>query len=134
MNTENNFDDLPIISRYSRADAIADGVLHDVSETSEARELRFKYPSALTSAVWNHCVEVPKGVPCQDWHGRLFDVLFMLRAAILSSKPGATLINFKVHVRNDNSAGFPPVVNLKYHCGPGDDEKPVITVMFPDED
>ena len=134
MNSKNMFEDFPIISQYTRADAIRDGVLFDVSETSEARELRFRFPIALTSAVWNQCVEVPEGVHCQDWHGRLWDVLFMMKGAIRSAKPGSSTIYFELHVRNDNKPGIPPLVRLKAHCGPGDDAEPVITIMFPDED
>ncbi len=134
MNLENIFDNMPVISCYSRAQAIEDGVLADVSESSEAKELRFRFPVALTSAVWVKCVEVPDGVHCQDWHGRLFDLLFMMRGAMLSAEDGSSTIFFKLRVRNDNKPGIPPLVTLKAHCGPGDDAEPVITVMFPDED
>jgi hypothetical protein len=37
-------------------------VLIDVSVT--AREAGFKYPVALTAAVWAECVAVPPGVQC----------------------------------------------------------------------
>jgi hypothetical protein len=127
------FNDADIISRYTRAQAIEDGVLVDVSETSEFRELGFRIPVALTSAVLERCIEVPEGVMLQDWHGRLWDLLWMLRAAIYKSK-GRDRVNFGVHVRNDNSAGTPPLVALKAVCGPGDDGEPCITVMLPDED
>ena len=134
MNSQNIFADMPVISAYSRAQAIEDGVLVDVSETSEARELRFRFPIALTSAVWGMCVEVPEGVAWQDWHGRLYDILFMMKAAIRGAEPGSDLIRFGLRVRNDNSPGLPPLVRLKAQCGPGDNAEPVITVMFPDED
>jgi hypothetical protein len=133
MNEQGFFKDEDIISRYTRAQAIEDGNLVDVSETSECRELGFKFPVALTSAVLERCIEVPEGVFCQDWHGRLWDLLWMLRQAIRSSG-GGNQVNFGVHIRNDNSAGTPPLVALKALCGPGDDGAPVITVMLPDED
>jgi hypothetical protein len=63
-----------MIHRYTRAEALADGVLIDVSRT--AREAGFKYPVALTRAVWERCVAVPPGVLCQDESGRLWDVLW----------------------------------------------------------
>lgn len=134
MNSQNVFDNMPVISCYSRSQAIEDGVLVDVSETSEARELRFRFPIALTSAVWEYCVNVPHAVACQDWHGRLYDLLFMMKAAIRGAEPGSNTIHFGLRVRNDNSLGLPPIVRLKSHCGPGDMAEPVITVMFPDED
>ena len=127
------FSDAPVISVYTRAQAIDDGFLVDVSDSSEYKELRFRFPIALTRAVWDRYVEVSQGVWGQDLHGRLWDVLFMLRQAIRSSRTGDYL-RFQLHVRNDNRAGMPPLVTLKAICGPGDDAEPVITVMLPDED
>jgi hypothetical protein len=61
------FDNADLIHRYSRTDAIRDGVLIDVSAV--AREAGFKYPVALTVAAWARCVAVPPGVLCQDEAG-----------------------------------------------------------------
>ena len=127
------FSDAPVISVYTRAQAIEDGFLVDVSDSSEYKELRFRFPIALTRAVWDRYVEVPAGVPCQDSKGRLFDLLFMLRHAIRQSD-GGDYIRFSLHVRNDNKAGTPPLVTLKALCGPGDDAEAVITVLELDED
>jgi hypothetical protein len=63
------FDQADLIHRYTRADAIRDGVLIDVSVV--AREAGVRYPVALTRAVWERCVAVPPGVLCQDEAGRL---------------------------------------------------------------
>jgi hypothetical protein len=126
------FEEADLIHRYSRADALRDGVLIDVSAT--AREAAFKYAVALTAAAWAQCVAVPPGVLCQDEAGRLWDVLTMLRFAIRGSSPGAQEVRFGVHVRNDNRDSTPPLVRLKALCGPGDDGELVITVMMPDED
>jgi hypothetical protein len=120
-----------LIHRYTRADALRDGVLIDVSAT--AREAGFKYPVALTAAAWVKCVVVPSDVHCQDEAGRLWDVLTMLRWAIKRGKDSAE-VRFGVHVRNDNRDRTPPLVRLKALCGPGDQGEPVITVMLPDED
>ena len=125
------FEEADLIHRYSRADAIRDGVLVDVTET--AREAGFKWPVALTAAVWAKCVAVPPGVACQDEAGRLWDVLFLLRCAIGRSD-GGWEVRFAVHVRNDNRESTPPLVKLKALCGPGDQGEPVITVMLPEED
>jgi hypothetical protein len=118
-------------SRYTRADALRDGVLIDVSAT--AREAGFQYPVALTAAAWAQCVAVPPGVACQDEAGRLWDVLTMPRSAIRASNGGARELRFGVHVRNDNRERMPPLVRLKALCGPGDNGEPVVTVMMPDE-
>ena len=125
MNNEN------LIYSYSRAQAIGDGVLVDVTET--AKEAGFKYPVALTRTIWNGYVEVPAGVEGQDEAGRLWDILFMLRLAARRGDAGSVIL-FRLHVRNDNRDRTPPLVELKAVCGPNDDGSPCITVMLPGED
>lgn len=121
-----------LIHFYSRADAFLDGILVDVTET--AREAGFKFPVALTRAVWCRYVEVPSGVEAQDEPGRLWDILHMLKFAIAKEKASRNAISFQLHVRNDNSEGDPPLVDLKAICGPDDDGQPCITIMLPEED
>jgi hypothetical protein len=126
------FENADLIHTYTRADALRDGVLIDVSTV--AKEAGIRYPVALTAAAWAKCVAVPPGVLCQDEAGRLWDVVWMLRCAVAgSSGPAATLV-YGVHVRNDNRERTPPLVPLKAVCGPGDQGEPVITVMLPEED
>jgi hypothetical protein len=125
------FDERDLIHSYSRAQAIEDGVLIDVSET--AREAGIRYPVALTRAAWARCVAVPPGVACQDEAGRLWDVVYLLRCAI-GRCGGGPEVRFAVHVRNDNRERTPPLVQLRAVCGPGDDGEPVVTVMLPGED
>jgi hypothetical protein len=124
------FDEAGLIPRYSRANAMRDGVLIDVTAT--AREAGIRWPVALTCAVWERCVSVPAGVAYQDEAGRLWDVLFLLALAARRSE-GAE-VRFGVHVRNDNRERTPPLVLLKALLGPDDDGSPCITVMKPDED
>jgi hypothetical protein len=119
-----------ILSTYTRAQAIADGSLVDVSQT--AYEAGILFAVALTRAVWSDYVEVPKGVLCQDEQGRLWDILWMFRCAAESFEGDSLL--YKLHVRNDNLDRTPPLVTLQALCGPGDDGDPVITIMLPDED
>ena len=123
------FNENDIIHRYTRKQAIADGVLIDVSST--AKEAGIQYPTAVTSSVWTNFVRVPEGVEAQDEQGRLWDVIWMLRQGIQQSRNEATIF-FYLHVRNDNH-------NVKRHllkavCGPDDDGSPCITVMLPEED
>jgi hypothetical protein len=125
------FDEADLIYSYTRADALRDGGLIDVTTT--AREAGLRWPVALTAAVWERCVAVPPGVPCQDEAGRLWDVLFLLRLAI-GRGDGGRVVPFAVHVRNDNRERTPPLVRLKAVAGPADDGAPCITVMTPDED
>ena len=126
------WDDAEVIYTYTRAQALEDGVLVDVSET--AREAGIEFPVALTRAVWVNYVEVPEGVVAQDESGRLWDILWMLRCQIRRSQGDA--LRFQLYVRNHNRERLTrkDLVTLKAVCGPGDDAEPVITVMLPDED
>ncbi len=119
----------PVIFAYTRAQAIADGVLVDVTEM--AREAGLKHPTAVTAAVWADYVTVPEGVEAQDEQGRLWDILMMLRFAIQGGGEGSELL-YEVLVRNDNTS--PQPVKLKAICGPGDSAEPVLTIMLPHED
>src|SRR3954465_10255376 len=93
------FENADLIHRYSRADALRDGVLVDVSAT--AREAGIRFPVALTRAVWERGVAVPPGVLCQDEAGRLWDVLWLLACAVRRCGRGPA-VRFAVHVRNNN--------------------------------
>ena len=131
--TEKGFwDDAEVISRYSRAQAIEDGVLVDVS--SVAKEAGIKFPVAMTATVWGQYVEVPEGVGCQDESGRLWDIVWMFRCAA-AKFDGDTLL-FKLYVRNHNRERLTrqDLVTLKAICGPGDNGEPVVTIMTPEED
>ena len=94
------FENEEVIHRYTRAEAICDGVLIDASAV--AREAGIRYPVALTAAVWERCVAVPPGLVCQDEAGRLWNVLTILRHAVRGQRDGAHELRFGVHVRNDN--------------------------------
>jgi len=120
-----------VIFSYSRAQAIEDGVLVDVTEM--AREAGFKFPVAVTSAVWDgYIVPDPRSVPLgQSEQGRLWDVLFVLRSYIQRSGGRATIyfpVLFIMKARKRRK------FNLKAVCGPGDAGEPVITIMLPGED
>ena len=122
-------DEFNLIFKYSRSDALRDGILLDVTET--AKEAGIKYPVAITQAVHNNYVLVPDGVTAQDERGRLWDILVLLRFAVTRGPEGDVLL-FTVFVRNDDTA--PKPVKLKALCHPRDEGEPVVTVMMPDED
>jgi hypothetical protein len=123
------FEEFELIHSYSRAQAIEDGTLIDVSDT--AHEAGITYPTAVTRAVWENHVRVPDGLAGQDERGRLWDILWMLRFAIARSPEGDFLI-YTVFVRTDDCP--PEAVKLKAVCHPGDEGEPVITVLLPTED
>ena len=137
MNTENNngqsgTDFGEVIYAYSRAQAVADGVQVEVTKT--AQEAGIKFPVFLTRTVFDKYVAVPEGVTGQDEAGRLWDVVWMLRFAILRTRPGCDRIPVALYVRNDNRRA--KLVKLIAACGAldMDDPQPAITVMLPDED
>ncbi len=76
---------------------------------------------------------MPEGLEgLQDEQGRLWDIAWMLRHGIRSSASAGDEIQFKLLVQNDLEG--PKEITLKALCGPGDDFKPAITVMLPEED
>jgi hypothetical protein len=133
MNTNQNESPFgEVIYAYTRAQAVADGVQVDVSTV--AAEAGIRFPVFLTRSVFDAYVTVPPNVSGQDEAGRLWDIVWMLRFAILKAQPGQTRLPFALYVRNDNRT--PRLVKLVAMCGPLDldDPQPAITVMLPDED
>lgn len=118
-----------IIFSYTRAQALEDGVLVDVSEL--AREAGFRFPVAVTRAVWCQCVEVTEKDTGVDQTGKLWDILNVLRFRIRAAKDEQVLY-FEVLIAKNGKR--PKPFRLKSECGPGDNAEPVITVMLPDED
>ena len=120
-----------VIHAYSRAQAIEDGVLIDVTET--AKEAGFSVPVVVTSHVWSECVRVPEGCEgVQDESGRLWDVCWM---AMVAARGGGQTDRVKVDlmvVKGKNQA--PRLETLVMAIGPGDEGEPVITILFPEDD
>ena len=79
-------EDDQIISRYTRAQAVEDGVLVDVTE--QAKETGLLLPTVITDHVHNVLEGIPKESVGQDYRGRLHDVLWMayLKLRALKSK------------------------------------------------
>ncbi len=125
-----------VISTYTRAQAIEDGVLVDAGPT--AKEVGFKLPVALTSAVWSDCVawtdSDSRKMPFQDQSGRLYDVLFMASFAIrTSANAGDRLLYELYRVPRDGYSTEAKPVTLKLIIGPGDQGEPVLTILLPEE-
>ena len=140
-NTTNPFADADLVHRYTRADAIRDGMLVDVSET--AAEAGFSIPTAVTATVFDQCVrwtdEDAKKKPnvYQDEAGRLWDVMWMAacKARLLAqagNKSSTALFQLLVVPRPGH--GRRRVRTLKLAIGPGDDGEPVATILLPNED
>ena len=81
MESKNNMKELfdEVIYAYTREQAIADGVLIDVSKM--AKEAGIRFPVAVTSAVWHEYVvpdeELKHSGQSED--GRIWDTLWMFR-------------------------------------------------------
>ena len=127
----------PVLSAYTRAQAIEDGFLVDVSET--AREAGFKIPVAVTRSVWNRLVALPEGYRgFQDERGRLWDLLWMARHYALRASDSdrvrmcVLVRDIRKDLRDSNRAPrkhFPIVA-----IGAGDGGGAAITIMFPEDD
>ena len=104
----------------------------DISTTAQEAGIRF--PVFITRTAFDAYVTVPPDVTGQDEAGRLWDVVWMTRFAILRSRPGCDRIPVAFYVRNDNRAAR--LVKLIATCGALDidDPQPAITLMLPDED
>ena len=121
-----------VVYAYSRAQAVADGMQVEVTKT--AQEAGIRLPMFLTRAVYDAYVTVPPNAPAQDEAGRLWDVVWMTRFAILRAHGHTDRVPVALYVRNDDRAA--KLVKLVAQCGPLDidDPAPCITVMLPDED
>jgi hypothetical protein len=121
-----------VLHTYTRADALEDGTLVDVSET--AKEAGIKFPVALTRAVWSRYVELTPAAQraLNDERGRLWDVVWMFRCAAVQMQRSGGEILFSLYVVTKSVR--PSRVTLKAICGPGDEGEPVITIMLPEED
>lgn len=121
---------------YTRAQAIEDGFLVDVTDT--AKEAGFRVPVALSRAAWADCVEWTERdsqrQTYQDQDGRLWDVLWMaMNAARRNTQREAFEFQLYRVLRGGRSLR-PKLTRLVCSIGPGDNGEPVITIMLPGED
>lgn len=112
MSTDN------LIYSYTRKEAIEDGVLVDVSKTAARHGIRF--PFAMTAKAWAILVE-PSEINSMGAADRLNDLLTYIRAGIGHVHGNRWRLSYRGH-------------DLDLVVGPGDDEKPVLTLLFPGED
>lgn len=123
------------IHTYSRAEALEDGILVDVSET--ARDAGFVIPVALTIGAWEDCVAWGEAdshrQTYQDESGRLWDVLWM--SAQAARKGEGERLAFQLYrVPRGGRSIRPRLTTLHMVIGPGDTGEPVITILLPGED
>ena len=121
------FDDAEVISRYTRKQALEDGVLVDITELS--KEAGIRLPVAVTRAVFNLLDDA--SVPGQDFKGRAWDLLMVFRMCARSSK-GDEIHFAPLFVMEGSEKPKPLPMWAK--CGPGDDGEPTVTIMLEGED
>ena len=130
------FEKADVIHSYSRKNMIEDGFLIEVP-TDLACQAGFTVPVGILLEVWESCIawtdEDSKRQVSQDEIGRLWDLLNVLR--VKAKTCGGDTVRFTLaRVPRDGKSEVPAIVELKAVIGSGDDLKPVITVMFPDQD
>lgn len=110
-----------VIYTYTRAQALADGVLVDVTEA--ARRVGFRWPVALTEVLMAQ-------IEASSLTGRLEDVLWLAYLAIKRGDGDGTTLFYRMLLPTATQQ----VHTLKLVSGPGDDLEPVITIMLAHED
>ena len=113
-----------VISVYTRAQAIEDGELVDLSK--QATRIGFRFPVAATAGVWGELEAAAKRADTSAAH-QAFMLLLKLYQTIRDSRGDSD--RFEVtHTLGGQELAIWAL------CGPGDDAEPVITVMLVGED
>ncbi len=123
----------PPVSVYTRANAIEDRVLIDV--TGEAREIGFVFPAAITISLFGEYI-----MPSDDLvdlgftaAGRL-KYLLLMASEVVIKKNSHHGISFEVpFLMSHNSVLALEKPKLIIVFGPGDDGSPVVTIMLPED-
>ena len=115
-----------LIYSYSRAQALGDGVLVDVSE--RARRAGIKYPTACTASVWS-LIDCLPASETDTLSGIVRDMRAegVLRGMLAAIRRGGASVTDRVEFHALGRA-------LWAQCGPGDQGEPCITIMLEGED
>jgi len=119
------FTDDDIIHTYTRREAIADGVLVDV--TGVAREAGFRIPVAITAGVMAEYLSDLSG---EERDAKLSRFLSILSEIGRSNPDSSRVVVFVLN----RDATPPKLLELIVSLGPDDNGDACITVMFPHED
>lgn len=134
MSQKGFWDDAVIIDVYTREQALADGVLVDVSEWSGREAILgggFSIPVAMTRSVWAAVEGIPTRLEgLNDLRGRAHDVIWMALCAARRAK-GSSQVGFKVIMPRKGSRK--KYLDLVLDIGAGDAGEPVITIGQPSD-
>ncbi|HCE68192.1 MAG: hypothetical protein A2X82_15535 [Geobacteraceae bacterium GWC2_55_20] len=123
--------DFEIIHTYTRAEAIADGVLIDLTTNYPNEAKLFKFPVACTDAVWQIIDQAATNKQHHQTHaGIIWDILYMSIHGITRRFSDAEHL-FTVII---TGASRQQNYTLKAICGPSDDLSPCITILTEFED
>ena len=117
------------IFSYSRADALRDGELVEVTEFMKEKNPYFKVHTVFTRCL----AEVIKGfagTSGEDLKGRAHDVLFM---GFLAAKSAGDESSKRFQVLMTDLSEHRKTLTLLLHIGGGDAGEPVITIGFPED-
>jgi hypothetical protein len=129
---ESDSDDLfgDEVFRYTRADALQDGILLDITDTARICG-RVVVPAAMTIGLWQHVAGGEAFAPADE---RVKDVCYALAFASVGLIPSqrfegpqseTMLYGFEMQGRS---------IEVKAVAHPGDNWEPVLTLMLPTED
>jgi hypothetical protein len=116
----------PVIHSCTRAQALANGILIDVTEIGE--EVGFKPPVAITEALQNRLTPTKnEAVFGQDYDSRLWNVLWVAAFSIKLADPGIDTVTFtvaqqEVDAKSGQLQNFE--LRLRAVCGSGNEDKP----------
>jgi hypothetical protein len=125
-----------LVHSYSRRQAIADGVLVDVTERAGPAGMLggFAVPVAVTAALWAAIESIPDGlVGIADVRGRLHDVLWMAACAARRGVRGPTCDRTGFVVILPQRGTRRRTVQIVVAIGPGDAGEPVVTIGYPED-
>lgn len=142
MSNEHPFDGFELIHAYTRAQALADGVL---VELRLAKRYGFKVPVAITSAAfgaaidWNLMDPEVQTMVAQREAAVLMAALRTAQAGLKAHREGkgpepGNRIDFVVDCLTNDGSARHKQVPMYMLIGPGDSAEPVGTIMLPGED
>jgi hypothetical protein len=120
----------------TRAQAIAEGVLVDVSEWASDSPNGiiggFTVPVAVTAAVWADLNAIPSWADLQDVRGRAQELLWTARRAAGQHQSEVSFEAILPVAADPQESKH--VRTYRMVMGPGDEGEPVITILLPHEE
>jgi hypothetical protein len=128
-----------VLSDTPHADAQRAGILHPIPGDL-LDVLRIRVPVDVTEGVWRECVvwtvaDTRETGNNLDQAGRLGDLLWATHQALFAQGP-RTVSAFPIQldrVRRDRLAGLPERVQILAVVTAADDDRPALTLMWPEE-